>query len=222
MAPQQDCQSANFSPISSRLLHLPAELRIDIFEHLLIAEARRIIYIEEDPREARHLRTRIPWNLPCIALLRTCKQIYHETFPILYGGNTYGFKNFDRRKLDLIKSSIGSQNLSCVRKIRIVALVNWDLVEHLRTIFTIFPRLHELTITPNWDNVDDPHLREALRDVLWSSTSLKIFRVNHYQWADPRDFMFGLEEEFEDELRSRKGLVKKQSLRLTITSGKAD
>lgn len=67
-------------PAPFRLLDLPAELRLRIYEHALTApdHAIRIYY--------SYQRNRVNPNL-ALALLRTCRQVYSETQNIPYQQN---------------------------------------------------------------------------------------------------------------------------------------
>ncbi|KAK2002007.1 hypothetical protein LX36DRAFT_697887 [Colletotrichum falcatum] len=87
-------------------LGLPYELRLDIYELLLLApdpivvsNRRRQLYVKVEPPEHRVAYLRAPrprprvvmltYRTPYVEILRACKQINHEATPILYRKNKF-------------------------------------------------------------------------------------------------------------------------------------
>lgn len=75
--PAMDLDSPTDQPFECRLLALPAELRINIWQLVLVQDARKNAY--KQPGRSRF----------CANVLRTCKQINLEGTPILYGENIF-------------------------------------------------------------------------------------------------------------------------------------
>ena len=83
---------------------MPAELRIAIYEYLLVAdeEVQIVIYkrrptlevaCASQPAAAVYKSTRRTGNDSRLAITRVSKQVAHEVLPILYGKNKFGFSN---------------------------------------------------------------------------------------------------------------------------------
>ncbi|KAF2250778.1 hypothetical protein BU26DRAFT_503406 [Trematosphaeria pertusa] len=97
-------------------LHLPAELRIAIYEAALIApcEVNASFHVRYSPIQGA-------------ALLRTCKQIYHEARAILYEKNTFRIDDFRPHLANQCGGGsqhatewltrIGAQNANLIRKV---------------------------------------------------------------------------------------------------------
>ncbi|KAK1968237.1 hypothetical protein LY78DRAFT_574624, partial [Colletotrichum sublineola] len=87
-------------------LSLPYELRLDIYELLLLApdpivvsNCRHQLYVKVEPPEHQIAYLRAPrprprvvtltYRTPYVEILRTCKQINHEATPVLYRKNKF-------------------------------------------------------------------------------------------------------------------------------------
>ncbi|KAK2059610.1 hypothetical protein LY76DRAFT_463161, partial [Colletotrichum caudatum] len=87
-------------------LNLPYELRLDIYELLLLApdpivvsNRRRQLYVKVEPPEHQVAYLRAPrprprvvtltYRNPHVEILRTCRQINHEATPVLYRKNKF-------------------------------------------------------------------------------------------------------------------------------------
>jgi hypothetical protein len=98
----------------NRLLSLPLEIRLCIYRHVLLEQRQ---YIDpqrsfEDPRQ--NIRR---------ALLRTCKQIYHEARLIFYSENTFVLSK--PRAFFAFLGRIGTGNIALLRSLRIYAPGNY-------------------------------------------------------------------------------------------------
>ena len=74
------------SPATAPLLSIPAELRNQIYEYLLVDDQPvQVEYGVESPASKITSFTGSP------AIIRTCRQIYHEAIGVLYGHNIFEF-----------------------------------------------------------------------------------------------------------------------------------
>lgn len=86
-APTSDTMEVDTAPF--RLLDLPAELRLHIYEALLFDAESYILPVANLP-PARPNRSKSIHP----AILRTCKTVYHEALPVLYSTNTFMIRTF--------------------------------------------------------------------------------------------------------------------------------
>ncbi|KAI9776626.1 MAG: hypothetical protein M1835_005457 [Candelina submexicana] len=76
---------------SSPFLRLPTELRLNIYKHLLVTSA--VINNPLDSLKQSQNRRKAPVTIPGLdaVILQTCRSIYQEAVPILYGDNRFRF-----------------------------------------------------------------------------------------------------------------------------------
>ncbi|KAI9700732.1 MAG: hypothetical protein M1836_002101 [Candelina mexicana] len=76
---------------SSPFLRLPTELRLNIYKHLLVTSA--VINNPLDSLKQSQNRKKAPVTIPGLdaVILQTCRSIYQEAVPILYGDNRFRF-----------------------------------------------------------------------------------------------------------------------------------
>lgn len=105
---------------------IPAELRIRIFEHVLIRnDPICLAYLDDYKRQQQEVRSSTA-GLPA-ALLSVCRAFHVEGAPIFYSSNRFLIK-LDRARqetLDILKrwrNSIGSKNFDMIRD------VEWQLI----------------------------------------------------------------------------------------------
>ena len=98
LADRDEDKSSSGEPHPLGMLgRLPPELRILVWQELLVSKdivyrAHTIISLERDIMVNTHL----PQNDIDSSVLRTCRKIYHEALPILYGNNNFEFHNVDQ------------------------------------------------------------------------------------------------------------------------------
>ncbi len=63
-----------------RLLDLPAELRLKIYELHLVSSPHVVVDLE--PKNSRRIA-------PRLRLLQTCRRVHDEAYPVFYGGHTF-------------------------------------------------------------------------------------------------------------------------------------
>ncbi|KAF2399948.1 hypothetical protein EJ06DRAFT_477844 [Trichodelitschia bisporula] len=141
---------------ASRLLKLPAELRIIILRYLLPSATRQFkVYtdydlIYTDKKWSCHSKHRHHERIsPSLSILRTNRLIYYEALSILYGENAFHFigSNF-LPILDFIRR-LSPEAQSLVRRIKITMLPDGrnpragQLEEFCRIVHYILPGLNK-------------------------------------------------------------------------------
>ncbi|KAJ7765698.1 hypothetical protein B0H16DRAFT_1794777 [Mycena metata] len=115
-----------------RLLSLPLELRLYIYDYALGGRLIRLVVVPskrhkhevvrakcyplvDDPQEAIHLEGITPMENIHVALLRSCRRVYSEGLPILCGRNTF---HVDVHELDIVmRAGFGKHRLPDIRNI---------------------------------------------------------------------------------------------------------
>lgn len=107
--------------MNSRLQSLPAELRLQIYENVLvdsrggwyrITPLSKVLDKQVSPYSRRHFRFRV-WT----SLLRTCRLIYLEATAVLYSGN--GFVAGCPAGLMRFLYGIGRRNATFIRRVKL-------------------------------------------------------------------------------------------------------
>ncbi|KAK4216278.1 hypothetical protein QBC37DRAFT_98373 [Rhypophila decipiens] len=73
-----------------RFLDLPAEIRLEIYRHVLITRTKDGS-LPITKLQPRHLRKPICTHTPRTSILSSCRLIYHEAVPILYQQTVFSF-----------------------------------------------------------------------------------------------------------------------------------
>ncbi|KAF2493713.1 hypothetical protein BU16DRAFT_52692 [Lophium mytilinum] len=120
------------------LMTLPVELRLQIYNHLLIsrfdrsehpswavgATTRKLVSL--DMPQAPQYRTMEP------SILQTCKQIYREANPVLYSQNV--FKISEPEQMFQLSAQIGPVNLKLMKRLKIIVPWTAELVPWLQLL----------------------------------------------------------------------------------------
>ncbi|PGH26910.1 hypothetical protein AJ80_01493 [Polytolypa hystricis UAMH7299] len=140
----------------STLLALPAEIRIQIYVLLLVSwfdpksnpgfivpNTRQKMVVVDMARAPEH-RTMEP------AILRTCKQVYHEAIPILYSRNVFNLS--EPEKVLQFLAQIGPANIKFVRSLDIWVPLCADLLPWLELLKALSKKATGLrSIELAWD-----------------------------------------------------------------------
>ena len=102
-------------------LGVPCEIRITIYEYLFCYKDSIYLYARQSKAIGHNLGSSLSNSLP---LLRTCKAVYAEAIPILYGGNTFNFPYglawpHWRQAPTNFFPLIGAQNLSLIKNVEL-------------------------------------------------------------------------------------------------------
>ncbi|KAL3473605.1 hypothetical protein BJX99DRAFT_233194 [Aspergillus californicus] len=136
-------------------LRLPAEIRLQIYDLLLVSRFSR-----DDPAwEVRDTYKKLVvlymmQALGCRtiepAVLRTCRQIYHESIPILYSRNV--FASLAPEDMLAFMAQIGSGNINFVRTLKIWVPWGTEVLPWIRLLNTLSEKATGLrSIEVQWD-----------------------------------------------------------------------
>lgn len=142
---------------TSKFMEFAAEIRIKIYEHLLITPELIWLRLSSSPTESQSKTVlRAPERYISAGIVRVSKLFHNETSPILYGSNGFvlqlEFKTNDTKtyeeKLVSLLSMLGSRNCSYLRSVRLfideIGQSLWR--EHAQTISEAFKNVRQLTI----------------------------------------------------------------------------
>lgn len=151
----------------SRLLSLPAELRNQIWELLLVHTAHI-------PKTILETAT-TPAPRPSACLLRTSKQVHTETLPILYGENTFLAHPSLLTSLPsllLTKRTLRSQTLPPIVHSRLLPYIRKFYI-HVR--LDTDPRFSKLQVTESFTNVAE--LEVEVFQAMFGSCDFEVLRL---------------------------------------------
>ncbi|KAI0105692.1 hypothetical protein GGR51DRAFT_548941 [Nemania sp. FL0031] len=188
----------------SLLFGLPVEIRLEIYDWLLVSRFNRLKNLPEvvgnnhqkmillsDPKDHRY-------RTIGLAILQTCKQIYREAVPILYSRNVFQF--LDPDLMLRLMDQIGPTNTKLIRSLDIIVPPNADKDSWLN-LFYILPKattgLKSVVVKwwgegeyePNWEK--DPGMDVAFAQALarLSTVGLEKLRIEgHYAKPWPAYF----------------------------------
>ncbi|KAF2195039.1 hypothetical protein K469DRAFT_698601 [Zopfia rhizophila CBS 207.26] len=96
-----------------RFMDLPTELRLHIYEHLLLDPSSYILPIVNLPPTRPNKSKSL-----CPAILRVSRTIHAEALPILYGSNAFILRTFPRKFcVPQLTSYFGPTNASLIRRV---------------------------------------------------------------------------------------------------------
>lgn len=109
----QKSTDAPESPQIFRFLNLPAELRLQVYEILLLDPFSYIMLVSNLPPTRPH-RSKSLYP----AILRTCREIYNQALPILYSGNTFLIRTYPMAYcVPQLTAYIGKSHASLIRRV---------------------------------------------------------------------------------------------------------
>ena len=102
----------------SLLLAIPAEIRLQLYDLLLVSRLSPKQYSSWMVGKTRQQKIALYPHAPKfgtldLAILRTCKKIYHEATPMLYGRNVFSFT--DPERMLQLMSQMGPTNVKLLR-----------------------------------------------------------------------------------------------------------
>jgi hypothetical protein len=101
------------TPQPFRFLDLPAELRLHIYEVLLLDPESYVLPVANLP-PTRPNRSKSIYP----AILRTSKAVYSEALPVLYSGNTFMIRSFPPKFcVPELTAYIGEKNAGLIRRV---------------------------------------------------------------------------------------------------------
>jgi hypothetical protein len=107
--------------LSYEFFSLPPELRLKIYSFLMgAAEGETYKHIHIESMISNDCQGRIIPKRRCGQMLRTCRKVYHEALPILYGSHILNAKSYEKLAEGL--GSIGTNAHAVIRDIIITKL----------------------------------------------------------------------------------------------------
>ena len=213
---------------ASSFLSLPPELRLQIYRYLLCHSSWIQLHRSENPwylyTEATSLES---------AILRTCRTIYSEAFPILYGEDTFLYQCQTTSLSNGIVSKIADIHLNRVRhlKLQIVVASYYEEVAAARfaatiqylikrdcDLHTLKLELHE-HVAGDYDGIRDHMLRKitASQGVMAALAELKVSKaltisVSYWEYHETSDHPLYISvgnnfQDFVNRLASRKKMT---------------
>ncbi|KAK6329806.1 hypothetical protein TWF730_006105 [Orbilia blumenaviensis] len=165
---------ANTPTRATGFLDLPRELRDEIYKYVLVFEPLDTAIKPNDKNKpvwgqgftSLGLPLRLKHRHLSLSLLRTCRQIYDETFPVFYGENTFGICVY----VNLTMSHGGE-----VAHLRVRHYAPWEQMEYMYLLYCMDPEVLEAMYRP------DENLQEesnAVHQILPHGHLIKNLRIH--------------------------------------------